>query len=81
MKKILKEKILIDSEKIQELLDCINSIKNNKESKMDIIKNLEKKCYDIIAKKCIVRWCQRLRIKTLNNIKIKKKGTIFKIKN
>ena len=48
---------------------------------MDIIKNLEKKCYDIIAKKCIVRWCQRLRIKTLNNKKIKKKGTIFKIKN
>ena len=50
MKKILKEKILIDSEKIQELLDCINSIKNNKETKMDIIKNLEKKCYDIIVK-------------------------------
>ena len=42
MKKILKEKILIDSEKIQELLDCINSTKNNKETKMDIIKNLEK---------------------------------------
>ena len=78
MKKILKEKILIDSEKIQELLDCINSIKNNKETKMDIIKNLEKKCYDIMAKKCIVRWCQRLRIKALNNIKIKKKEQFLK---
>ena len=78
MKKKKKKKILIDSEKIQELLDCINSIKNNKETKMDIIKNLEKKCYDIIAKKCIVRWCQRLRIKTLNNIKIKKKEQFLK---
>ena len=74
MKKILKEKILIDSEKIQDLLDCINSIKNNKETKMDIIKNLEKKCYEKKKKKCIVRWCQRLRIKTLNNIKIKKRN-------
>ena len=78
MKKILKEKILIDSEKIQELLDCINSIKNNKETKMDIIKNLEKKCYDIIAKKCIVRWCQRLRLKKINNIIIKKKEQFLK---
>ena len=74
MKKILKEKILIDSEKIQELLDCINSIKNNKETKMDIIKNLEKKCYDIMAKKFIVRWCQRLRQKILNSKKIKKRN-------
>jgi hypothetical protein len=51
MKTILKEKILIDSEKIQELLDCINTIKNKNETKFDIIKSLEKKCYDIIAKK------------------------------
>ena len=60
MKTILKEKILIDSEKIQELLDCINTIKNKNEAKFDIIKSLEKKYYDIIAKKCLVRWCQRL---------------------
>ena len=73
MKKILKEKILIDSEKIQELLDCINSIKNNKETKMDIIKNLEKKCYDINTKTCFILWCQRLRQKQINNRKIKKK--------
>jgi hypothetical protein len=38
---------------------------------------LEKKCYDIIAKKWLIRWCQRLRIKKINNKKIKKKGIIF----
>ena len=81
MKTILKEKILIDSEKIQELLDCINTIKNKNETKFDIIKSLKKKCYDIIAKKCLVRWCQRLRIKKISNMKIKKKGIIFKLKN
>ena len=42
MKTILKEKILIDSEKIQELLDCINTIKNKNETKFDIIKSLKK---------------------------------------
>ena len=81
MKTVLKEKIVIDAEKIQELLDCINTIKNKNETKLDIIKSLEKKCYDIMAKKCLIRWCQRLRIKKINNTKTKKKGIIFKIKN
>ena len=73
MKAILKEKILTDSEKIQELLDCIKSIKNRSETKLDIIKSLEKKCYDIMAKKCLVRWCQRLRVKKIRE-KLKKRN-------
>ena len=77
----LKEKIIIKSEKIQELLDCINEIKKrNTGSPLDILKTMEMKCYDIMSKKCIVRWLKRLRQNKINNLKIKKKGIIFQIK-
>ena len=76
-----KEKILIKPEKIQELLDYIAEIKLNHEKNIfNAIKIIEKKCYEIITKKCIIRWNQRLRQKNLKNHKILKKGIIFKIK-
>ena len=81
MNENLKEKILIKQEVLQELLDCINELeKNIHNTQINYIKILKKKCYDIIGKKCLVKWNQRLRLKSINNQKIKKKGIIFKIK-
>ena len=76
-----KEKILIKTEKIQELLDYVAEIKlNHKKNIFDAIKIIEKKCYEIITKKCIIRWNQRKKKKKVKNHKILKKGIIFKIK-
>ena len=80
MKTVLKEKLIVKSDKIQEILDCISEIKKTDNSNLKLIRNIEKKCYDIITKTCFIRWCQRLRQKQINNRKIIKKGLIFRIK-
>ena len=80
MKTVLKEKIIVKSEKIQEILNYINEIKKTDNVDLKLIRIIEKKCYDIITKTCFIRWCQRLRQKKINNKKIIKKGVIFRIK-
>ena len=80
MKAVLKEKIIVKSEKIQEILDYLNEIKKTDNNNLKLIRIIEKKCYHIITKTCFVGWCQRLRQKKINNRKIIKKGIIFRIK-
>ncbi len=81
MEENLKEKILINTDAIQELLDNIQEIeKNNYNTQLNTIKIIKKKCYHILGRKYLVRWYQRLRQKNINNQKIRKKGIIFKIK-
>ena len=77
--KNLKKRIIIKYEKIQELLDCIGEIKR-KNDVQEKIKILESICYDIISKKCLIKWNRRQRQQKIYDKKIIKKGIVFKIK-
>lgn len=82
MKVNLKEKILINPNKIKDILNDLGNIKKTTEDKtlLDKIEIIERKCYNIIVKKNYVLWDRRLRKKKFEGYKIKKKGTIYKIK-
>ena len=82
MKKIIKEKVLVNKKKIKDIIVDIGKLKNieNREAAITEIENIEKKCYKLIVKKTIVRWYQRLREKKFKEYKIKKKEIILKIK-
>lgn len=81
MKHNYKEKILLNPQKIYEILDGINKVKKSLNcAQVEEIKSIEKKIYAILSKKSMVKWNQRLRQKKINEYKVKKKGIILKIK-
>ena len=74
-----KEKVVVNQEMIQQLLDILIEIKKNS-NQTNLIKDGEKICIKILGKKCLVKWHKRLRQKNVNGNKIIKKGLIYKIK-
>lgn len=74
-----KEKITVNKNIIQTLLDIMIELRKNS-NQTELAETGEEICIKILGKKCVVKWYKRLRQKNVDGKKVIKKGLIYKIK-